>query len=279
MKKTYSLFTAAFTVLLVSASDAQCSLGFIASSPMALHSKSPINGAGIGFEFMSGPIKLIKARTGTRKSELELPPPLAIHFGGHLYFNGAGHEKFKNIPLLNPGTGNATAEFQNVLYNANFSMRITSSLANGYIIPYVEGFTGLRYFSSDLTITPDDVSQKTSRQGLGEISGLATGGSAGMMFRMGNNDCFLDFGATWSHSDVTGEYVDIHSLKKVGNSIGYKSLALPNDFLMFKIGFVGYVSGWGDGGGSSSSGHHYHGGGFHCGGHSGGHASIGLIKF
>jgi hypothetical protein len=279
MKKTLYYFLLLLALFSEKGLKAQCMIDFHFTSPMALNSPSPINGGGIGIEFYTPPINIIKPNR-YRYHGKKLPSPLALRFGSNMSLNGAGGKTFKNIPLLSPGTGDATAAFQNMLYGINFSARFTSSVGHGSVIPYVEGNLGYRYFASDMNITPNDKNQKPTYIHLGNVAGLNTGLGAGLMFKIGDGG-LIDCGVMWSHSATTGEYVDIHSLTQIGSSIGYHAALLPNDFLVFKLGITGLIENedWRSEGSESGS---HHGSFFHgCGGHGGGggHASIGLIKF
>ncbi|MFL5764288.1 MAG: hypothetical protein ACJ77K_10150 [Bacteroidia bacterium] len=259
-------------------SKAQCMANFHFTSPMALNSPSSINGGGCGFEFFTPPINIVKPGRYHNHGK-KLPAPLALRFGSNMSLNGTGGKNFNHIPLLSPGTGDASVGFQNMLYGINFSARFTSCIARGSVIPYVEGNIGYRYFASDMNVTPNDKNQKPSYVHLGSVGGLNTGLSGGLMFKFADGG-LIDIGVMWSHSATTGEYVDIHSLKQIGPNIGYHAALLPNDFLVFKLGITGLIENqdWKDDGSGSgrSHGSHFHSCG---GGHGGGHATIGLIKF
>lgn len=250
MKKPYSLFTLVlFSIAILSEAKAQSVVEINGTSPLSLNSPKLISGGGAGFGFYTPPIDIIEARR--RKLGSNNPSPLCLRFGGYFYFDGVGQKTFKGIPLLS-GTGNASVNFSNSLTGINFSTKLSSSLFKGKIIPYAEGFTGLRYFSSDMTITPDDKDENANSITISKTSGINFGAAGGLLFRV-NDAFYIDTGVMWTHSEVSGEYVDVRSLQKVGSSIGYKSEKLPNDFLVFKLGVTGYIDEFGTGNGDGWS--------------------------
>lgn len=277
MKKTYSLL---LFVLLgyarTSEVNAQALMEVNGTVPLSVNSPTIVTGGGVGFGIYSQPIELFKP------SYKQSGPPLSLRFGGYFHYNGAGQKTFSSVPLLS-GTGNASVNFSNSLMGLNMSAKLSSSLLKGKLIPYGECYLGLRYFSSDLNIDPNDENEKSNSYTLTKTSGLNIGAAGGMMIKL-TDAFFIDTGVMWSHSELNGEFVDVRSLKRIGTSIGYHTEKLPNDFLVFKLGLTGYIgalecsgSGNGDGWGDFFEIL------FDCvgsgGGGGGGGGNIGLIKF
>lgn len=274
MKKIYSLFLfVLFSIAFLSEAKAQSIFEINGNSPLSLNSPKLITGGGAGFGFYTPPINIIEARR--KKLGSNNPSPLCLRFGGYFYFDGVGQKTFKEIPLLN-GTGNASVNFSNSLTGINFSAKLSSSLINGRIIPYAEGFTGLRYFSSGMTITPDDDDENPNSITISKTSGINFGATGGLLFRI-TDEFYIDTGVMWTHSEVPGEYVDVKSLQQIGNNIGYKSAKLPNDFLVFKLGVTGYITDFGGGNGDGWG--NFLESLFDNIGSGSGNGNIGLIKF
>lgn len=274
MRKLYSLFLSVlFFLAIFSEANAQSVVEINGTAPLSLNSAKLISGGGAGFGFYTPPIDIIEARRRTIKSNN--PSPLCLRFGGYFYFDGVGQRTFKGIPLLS-GTGNANVNFSNSLTGINFSAKLSSSLINGRIIPYAEGFTGLRYFSSSMTITPDDKDEKSNSITISKTSGINFGATGGLLFRI-TDEFYIDTGVMWTHSEVPGEYVDVRSLQQIGNNIGYRAEKLPNDFLVFKLGVTGYIDDFSGGNGDGWS--NFLDGLFDGIGSGSGSGNIGLIKF
>lgn len=245
MKKIYSLFLPVlFSVTIIAEAHSQSIIEINGTAPLSLNAQTVIYGGGAGVGFYSPPINIIPA---PRKN---IPSPLCLRFGGYFYLNGVGQKTFKSIPMLNPSQGNATVYFSNSLIGSNIAFKLSSSVMNGRIIPYAEGYAGYMYFSSDMSISPDNKDEESNSITLSKTDGLNIGASGGLQFRL-TDAFYIDTGVMWSHSEIGGEYVDIRSLKQIGNSIGYKAEKLPKDFLVFKLGITGYITDY-DGKGSNN---------------------------
>lgn len=92
-----------------------------------------------------------------------------------------------------------------------------------------------------MTVDPNDVDAESNSITISKTSGLNVGATGGIMLRI-TDDFFIDTGVMWSHSEVPGEFVDTHSLKRIGSNIGYHTEQLPSDFLVFKLGVTGHIT-------------------------------------
>lgn len=231
MKKSYIFILLVLTAATV---QSQALLEVNGTVPMSLNSRSFFSGGGAGFAIYGAPINL-----GNRNGIIGRSSPVELRFGGGFYGNGTGSRTFGDVPLLS-GAGNASVDFQNTLWGMNTGVKLSTETFGGAIHPYAEAFVGIRYFGSEMTVDPIDSEEKSSSMTLAKSAGVNFGATGGAMIRL-TEGFFIDTGVMWSHSDVTGEFVEIGTLKRIGDNIGYHTEKLPTDFLMFKLGVTGYI--------------------------------------
>lgn len=236
-----------------------------------------IAGGGGEITIYAPAIHLIKP-SGKNNSRNSLAP-LSLHFGASLYVSGMGNKTFVNVPLVAPESGDAKVYFSNTLFGANADVRFTAALLNGKVAPYLDGFAGFRQFNSDMNIMPNDGGKQSAKQ-LTKTAGLGFGATLGLQFRV-YDGIFINTGVNYTYSQSTGEFIDIHSLNRVGNSIEYSAAPLSKDFLIYKLGVTCYFGKEPKGSkGSSHSSHHawWEGWCSHSRSNGGGHSNINLIR-
>lgn len=241
------------------------------TSPVSF-SKSTNTFAGSGIELgtLSRPITIIK---GSKISYFmpTKPPALALQFGGTLTVASFGWKNFKNIPLLSPENGKASVNISNSYVSLNVSSRLSTSIAKGKVLPYIEGFVGYRYTSSSMNIKPNNINLRNTDTTLAFMSGWHYGINCGARFKI-SDDIFIDIGASYSHSESPGKMIDLRSIQHIGNGLTMNSIKSPQDYILFKIGLCAYMTNT-----NNSGSHHYryHSiGHFHSGG--GGHSHISI---
>jgi hypothetical protein len=253
--------------------------------PIGYTNNSSYGGGGVGISAYSKPIVLIGNSKNNKVGNGFYYGPLNMQFGGNAYVSFMGEKNF-TASLIAPETGTATVSFDNYLYGMNPSIRFTSSMLKGKVMPYVEGFGGFRSSYSGMSITPQDASQSGSDSTIHRVNAVNVGVAGGVIIKIAQG-VRVNVGAAWSHSEVMGSMVDLNSIEQKNDVINVTSVDSPYDYLFLKAGFTfdidnrntTYYSG---GSSTVSTGHCYHG---HVSslGHCGGHVASGLghvkIKF
>jgi hypothetical protein len=285
MKKIYTKLALSLSVFISIQTSAQCASEIYGVCPIGYTGNTTNAGGGMGFGYFSKPFHIVPISSKNKTNEM-FYGPLNFQFGGNMYFGYMGGKTFKDVPLVAPESGNAKVSFDNWLTSINPSVRLTSSMFDGKVMPYAEVFAGWRHTSSSLAVTPNDYSQKGTDSTIHSSHAINVGVAGGVMFEI-TKGVRLDVGALWSHSEVMGSSVDINSIHRDGDAIDVTSVDSPFDYVIIKAGISFDIDGSNGGSGSGSGyvggGHSYHGHGNwlnslgHClgGGHGGGgHVNI-----
>ncbi len=264
------------SVLIFSKINAQPMFDLNVISPVTLNNAvAPVIGIGGGIGLYSSAINLSGSRYNSYNKyrrnnyQPDKQPPFCVRFGGEASIANMGYKHLDNMPLLAPESGTAKVYFGNTFYTVNGGAKFYASCFNSKLLPYAEVFAGLRGYNSNMTIQPDDGTANTSSH-ITKTEGIDVGGSAGLLIKVGG--VFLDAGVMLTHSEVPGNYADLTSLQRIGNTADMQLIDIPANYLVYKVGIVALIDddGKGSSGGRSS-------GSFWTGiGHSCGHIGSGL---
>ena len=273
-----------FSLLLFSNANSQPMFDLNLISPMSLgNNPSIVIGIGGGIGLYSKAINLTGNKgTGYNKYKPQnystyhsgKQPAFCVRFGGEASIANMGYKHLYDMPLLAPESGTSKVYFGNTFFTVNGGAKFYSGFFNNKLLPYVEVFAGIRGYNSNVTIQPDDGTASTSSH-ITQSAGVDVGGGAGLLIKLGT--IFLDAGVTYTHSEVPGNYADLTTLQRIGNSADMKLQEIPNDYLVYKLGIVALIDGDGTGSGGRSSGSVWSGA-FHSCGHilGGGHSHISI---
>lgn len=195
-------------------------------------------GGGFDLGFYTGPINIIAAPR--RSNGYEAPSRLCIRFGTKVYFAQMDNKRFKEVPMLFPNGANADVNFRSYYAGIDLTMRATSSIDRGRIVPYVDLSMGYRGISSYMTVQPKLDGINSTDSTLAGSNGIELGLGAGALFRL-DDDVYLNVGVAWRTSQVPGSYLDFRHVQRSGNNIEYYSRPQVNDFLILKVGVTAYI--------------------------------------
>ena len=231
-------------------------------------SKFSDKGWGGGLNFLGPQIPIIG------KGDLH---PIDIQFGPGLYMSSFGVKKFRDVPLIEPQTGNAKVSLYNLHLGVYGLVRFCSPNPSSEFMPYIDFIGGYRYVGGDLSVTPNNdlTGNSSTDTHLKNVSGFMYGAGAGMQVKLSDN-ANLDFELIWSYSPQSKDIVDINSAHRLNDGIFYNTKNSPNTIMLLKVGFNFRCEddrGCSDENNSGSYHGGYYGGGMHS-GNSSAHSSV-----
>ncbi len=237
MKTQHRFLFVLFFLFSFSFANAQGLVDVNGLSAISIHpAGKTIRAKGLNIGFYTPPINLIKINPAFAKH----PCPqsaLAIRFGFDIMPAWMGKVKFSDVALKAPDEGNAKVQISNHFLALNASMRISSSFFNDCFHPYIEASAGYRKIASNLDITPDAKSIKGTDTSLAIIKGGSMGVALGVWWAFTDNrNVMINASVGWNHCNVNSDFIDLQSVHKNNNFIGYETRPSIQDFMMIKIG-------------------------------------------
>lgn len=165
---------------------------------------------------------------------------LEARFGGGFYISQLNRKKINNVPLDTPQVGTAKVSLGNYALGINAIARISYPYSEK-IVPYIDVFGGIRSFSANMKITPNQNNsnyESYSSQSLSSFTHLNVGVTGGVMWSL-SPYVKLNAGIVFTHSKQKGLIHNVNkALVESDALIVEEKFKTPNDFYMFNLGFT-----------------------------------------
>ncbi|MDI1354145.1 MAG: hypothetical protein PSX36_04460 [bacterium] len=188
-------------------------------------------GGGAGFGVFAKPFTLEQFSPVTK---------LQLRFGADFYCLQNLHKNLGTVPLVAPQTGDAKVKINQNNYGFNVVARFLISTDNGKLTPYLDVFTGLRGYSSNLIITPIQYQsgyESSSSTNLSSTAHWNYGATIGLMYSL-NSWAIINTGIMYATTNQFGEMVNVSTAKVEGGTVITENQSTPKNAIVFKVGFT-----------------------------------------
>jgi hypothetical protein len=211
--------------------DAKIQSMMSARPSMDIYGAIPVNGGwGFGFGFFSKPIFLEQIKPGKT---------VKVCIGTDIYFLQNAYKELGIRPLLAPQSGDASISITQNNFGFNLVGRFLFEYSNG-ITPYVDIFTGVRGFSTDLRIKPLKVQEgyeESTSINISEVVHWNYGATVGLLYALGKS-VKLNVGFMYTTSSQYGEIENVKMARLEGNTLAAQKMYTPKYTYTLKVGIT-----------------------------------------
>jgi len=156
-----------------------------------------------------------------------------------MYFLQNAYRELGIRPLLAPQTGDARISISQSNFGLNLVGRFLFDYTNR-ITPYIDIFTGMRVFSTDIQVKPLVVQEgyeKSTSINISEIAHWNYGATVGLLYSL-NKSFKLNVGFMYTTSSQYGEIENVKMARLEGNTLAVQKMYTPKYTYTFKVGFT-----------------------------------------
>ncbi len=201
---------------------------------LEIYGAKPINAAGdgwgFGFGLYSKPIII---------EQIDKNQFVKLSIGSDVYFLQNVYRELGTLPLLAPQSGDARISMTQENYGVNVVARLMFDHSSK-ITPYMDVFTGLRAFSTNIRIEPLDPQagyEESTSQNISELTHWNYGASVGLLYSLGKS-AKINVGLMYTTSPLSGQLENVHTARIEGGSISAEKMNTPNNTVTLKFGLT-----------------------------------------
>lgn len=173
-----------------------------------------------------------------------LPGLTEFRLGGDFYFSSLDRNIIRDVPLLQPQTGNAKVKLNEHIFGLNLAARLSAPWRQK-VTPYIDGFAGLRAVTCGISTTPNQYQpgyEESSHDNLDAAFAFNYGFSAGVLVSIAPT-VKINAAMMYTRSEWPGMIKDIRSAALIDNTIYMDIKQLPQEQIMFKLGLTILIDG------------------------------------